>query len=346
MRSLNSNPNVDNSDMVKYPNGRIKDDTGAGDGTGVNERTKGDFHQMLEKLMRLYGIAPNDLPDNETNGFQLIDALRALASKNDFVLSLGTSGGILQVPIKLNSMLVDEQVVCKASANLTTETQIKGSDLATFNITSLGSFKANEYVRLIKTASTILLVRMADFVSLDSMVSDLFFLKKASQAEENAGTIDTKGTTPFSNKTVFQRRVNGADSPLYLATASVDGLYPKAHFSIVSSLTSARNKGWFSGLNVGAGATSLSVNGQFSSAQQEAVVENGSSSILVTMANAMDNTDYEVSISVESQGAVYDDLDSYSHVFRPVSTTQFRVYFSKSSNQTTSLKVHLTVNQL
>lgn len=74
MRSLASKPNVQ-APNVDYPNGRIKDDTGAGDGTPVNELVYGDFHQFFEQLMNAAAVVPNDLPDNVTNGFQLFQAL-------------------------------------------------------------------------------------------------------------------------------------------------------------------------------------------------------------------------------------------------------------------------------
>ena len=86
MRILSSNPNVDNSDLVNFPDGRIKDNDGSGNGTGINERTNGDIHQTISRLMRKYGIVPNGLPDNVTNGYQIVEAIQALASKNDFII--------------------------------------------------------------------------------------------------------------------------------------------------------------------------------------------------------------------------------------------------------------------
>ena len=43
MRKLDSNPNVDNSDLINYLHGRIKDNSGVGDGTAVNERVYGSY---------------------------------------------------------------------------------------------------------------------------------------------------------------------------------------------------------------------------------------------------------------------------------------------------------------
>lgn len=215
--------NINNSDLVNYPNGRIKNQTGIGDGTPVNEEVYGDLHEMKDKLMRLYGIAHNGLPDNEQNGYQLIEALIALASKNDYVLPLTTSADVLRVPLKLGKLKNDESFVLKAAAGKTTETTILGTlDNVSKSVTFLGTFKANEYVRMINTESSVVLVRMIDSFNLDSAVGDLSFLKAATQTEENTGTENTKATTPLTNKTVFQRRVNGADSSTYLAKPTGD----------------------------------------------------------------------------------------------------------------------------
>lgn len=67
--------NVDTSDPTNYPSGQIKDDTGAGDGTPVNVETNGDIQQFFTKLLELAGITASGDPDNETNGYQLIQAL-------------------------------------------------------------------------------------------------------------------------------------------------------------------------------------------------------------------------------------------------------------------------------
>lgn len=233
MRPLNGNPNVDNSDPSNYPDGRIKNNDGSGNGTGINEQTNGDIHQAISKMMRLYGITPNGLPDNVANGYQIIDAIKALASKNDSVYPITDVSGILSIPIKLSFMLTDESIICKSGINVGAQTQIRGSDAVTFTLTKVGSFKTNEYVRLIKTSGGVTLVRLADSASLDAMVNDFLYLKKASQAEEDAGVIEMKATTPLTNLTAFIKRVIGADSGSYLAKAVGDvdernGLLSKA----------------------------------------------------------------------------------------------------------------------
>lgn len=73
-RSLASKPNVI-APGGNYPYGRIRDDDGTGNGTPVNELVYGDFHQFFARLMALAAVTPNDFPENNADGFQLITAL-------------------------------------------------------------------------------------------------------------------------------------------------------------------------------------------------------------------------------------------------------------------------------
>jgi hypothetical protein len=346
MRALNTNSNIDNSDLTNYPDGRVRNNTGTGNGTPVNERVYGDIHQAIAKMMRLYDIVPNNLPDNETNGFQIIEAIMSLASKNDFILPLSLNTGVLSVPIKLGFMRTGEQVVCKASFDLASQTQIKGSDATTFTFTANGTFKTNEYVRIIKTVSGVDIIRLVDNVSLNAMVSDLLFLKKASQAEENAGAIDTKATTPLVNLVAFTRRVIGADSGSYLASGIRNGLESIEHFGLVEQLKKIKNRGWFSGLDIGGTVgTSYAVSGDIASAISVTAVVAGNSLIECTLANAMTNTNYKVNISIESMGNADLDNDCGQFVFKVVSTTVFRIAVAELFSGVQNLKVHLEVVQ-
>jgi len=58
-----------------YPFGSIKDDTGINDGTPVDRTVYSDIHQFFSKLFDVSVYTSNGLPDNETNGFQLFNAL-------------------------------------------------------------------------------------------------------------------------------------------------------------------------------------------------------------------------------------------------------------------------------
>ena len=237
-RDKAAQPNINNSDPGNYPNARIKDNTGLGDGTPVNEAVYGDIHETFAKLMRLYGISYNGQPDNESIGYQLVDAMRALASKNDFILNLTSSDDKLRVPIKIGKMLPDEQVICKASVSLTEETTIIGLDNVEKAFTSIGSFSIDEYVRLINTPTSVVLIRMVDSVNLDTAVNELAYLKAATLPQELLGTLDTVATTPLNNLLAFVERVNGAASIGALAIPSIrNGLMSSAQAQAIEDFT-------------------------------------------------------------------------------------------------------------
>lgn len=83
MIKLLSKPGVDPAD-ADYPFGKPRDDDGSGNGLPANTLTHGDMHQFFEKLMNAAGVVANDLPDNQTNGFQLFVALlQKLVSSED-----------------------------------------------------------------------------------------------------------------------------------------------------------------------------------------------------------------------------------------------------------------------
>ena len=67
---------------VAYPFGNIKDNTGSNNGTPVDKNVYADFHQFFAKMMAESGIAYNDLPDNETDGFQYFLALIKVVTDN------------------------------------------------------------------------------------------------------------------------------------------------------------------------------------------------------------------------------------------------------------------------
>lgn len=341
-------PNIDNSSPSVYPNGKIQDNTGSGNGTPVNNYIYSDLHEMKDKLMRLYGLEYNGLPDNETNGFQLVDALRALASKNDFILDLTDSSGVLQVPIKLGFMLQKESVLCLSGIDFSAQTQIKGLDNVTYTISVVGGFKSDEYVRLIKTVSGITLIREVDAVSLDLATGEFGYLKKANQTEENAGTIDTKATTPLVNKVAFARRVNGVDSDTYLATTSQNGLLSSEDKIIIDGIGSSpiKNKGTASGIDLGGMnvGDNLPVSGDITSA----VVtfdDAGLTVVRCTVLNALSSTNYKVRIDVESQASFDVDSRVLNPSFKRISTTQFDFAIRESSGAGQNLKIHLETIQ-
>ena len=348
MIPLQANSNIDNSDPINFPNGRLKDNTGSGNGTPVNRNVYGDLHANISKLMRLYYIIPTGLSDSETAGYQIIESLIALASKNDYIYPLTTNGTTtLNIDIKLSLMKTNEFLVCLASTDKTTETLIKGSGPTSMAVTYSGSFKTNEYVRVIKTSGGVSIVRIADWNSLNAMATELLFLKKASQAEENAGTSDLVATTPLVNKVTFARRVNGSDSGTYLSSASQNGLMSIAQFNLLAGLVNnVKNVGWFAGFDVGGSAGALATGGDISSASASIVTSDGGI-VLVTMTNPMASTNYYVRSYCQSESSNFlYSAEIGTVVFKPISNTQFEIGIVQFTPRAQSLKIHLEVVQL
>lgn len=87
MRTLLNGTNVDPADG-DYPNGRTRDKVGGTPGTIINELLTGDFTQFFQKLIIDAATVENNLPDNVTNGYQLIEALDSRFNKK-IVVSVG-----------------------------------------------------------------------------------------------------------------------------------------------------------------------------------------------------------------------------------------------------------------
>lgn len=61
-----------------YPYGDLRDNPGDNSGTPVNRDLMGDIHRTVEKIMDEAGIVANGLDDNEANGYQIYEALKAI----------------------------------------------------------------------------------------------------------------------------------------------------------------------------------------------------------------------------------------------------------------------------
>lgn len=91
MRQLKNATNVDGP-STDYPKGRTRTKTGSVAGTISNEFLNGDLQQLLQKLIIDASISENDLPDNVTNGYQLLDALVDKINKTrSFVIQNSTN---------------------------------------------------------------------------------------------------------------------------------------------------------------------------------------------------------------------------------------------------------------
>lgn len=93
MRNLKDRTNVDAPDL-EFPYGRTRNEITDGDGTGTKgtEELLQDLLVFPQKLMDDAGITPNELPENETDGYQLMQALE------EKVRTTANISGLVAVP--------------------------------------------------------------------------------------------------------------------------------------------------------------------------------------------------------------------------------------------------------
>lgn len=351
-------PNIDNSDLVNFPNGRIKDNDGTGDGTPVNRLIYSDLHEFFAKLMRLAAISYNALPESEGNGYQLIAALMNFASKNNYLQPLnvasvvigGVATNVLSLGLKLSTLNAGEFLLCQAAADYDGAiTRIKGSETGVYkNIAVPESYLANEYL-LVVINTTVTVLRLATALNFSALADEKGYLTAATDLEEITGTATDVATTPASNLTAFEDRVNGSSSDAFLATDSQNGLMSAADKTLLDSLSNpVKNVGWFSGIDIGNGTPGQTYpsSGDITTATLVSTLGGHDSVILVTMAHAMADTNYYVRSFVESQAGFGVDDDGSCPAFKPISTTQFQWAISEINTGTQSLKVHVEVVQI
>ena len=198
--------NIDGSDLIAYPNKRIRDNDGSGNGTPVDESIYGDIHEFMAKLMRDANINYNGLPDNNINGYQLYDSLMSLAGKNSLIKNISVlNPTTLNVPIKLNVLKIDETLIFKSTLISNTNfNQIKGTDNITKSLLISGQFISSDYIRLINTGTQIILTGLYDSTNVPNLVQRLTDIEVAINPMIQKLAIFTVGGVMFIwNKSVI-----------------------------------------------------------------------------------------------------------------------------------------------
>lgn len=112
MRSLQDVPRILPADG-DYPNGRIGNSEPAQGGnpaivgTAIVEELQGDLIQLIQKLIIDAGVVPNGLPDNVSNGYQLLEAFNAKILQTALASSLISRTAFDNVFTKLNTGSID-----------------------------------------------------------------------------------------------------------------------------------------------------------------------------------------------------------------------------------------------
>lgn len=167
--------NIDGSDLFNYPNKRIRNNSGAGDGTPVDESVYGDIHEFFAKSMRDSKTEYSGVPDNTTNGYQLYEAVMSLGGKNDMIKSLTKiDDSTVLIPIKLSALKQDEAILFKSTVKSTALIQsIRGSDGVAKQFLIQGQFDVGQTVRLVNNQNYIAAVGLYDSQLLPGLVQSI-----------------------------------------------------------------------------------------------------------------------------------------------------------------------------
>ena len=168
--------NIDKSDPANYPDARIRNNSGSNDGTPISESVYGDIHEMVAKFMREAGLKYNGLPDNVNNGYQLFDAVKSIAVKNDYIGSATKQDNTtIYFDAPLNIFKTNESMIFKVNFDSTTALNRAVCVTPNFSKTIVinGEFKSGQKVRLINESSRILLSGIYETSDVPNLLSRL-----------------------------------------------------------------------------------------------------------------------------------------------------------------------------
>lgn len=174
-RNKATQQNIDGSDLFNYPDKRIRNNDGSGNGTPVDESVYGDIHEFFAKVMRDSKTPFNGVPDNTTNGYQLYDSFMMLAGKNDLIQNIFSPAiDTVSLPIPLGSLKSNETLQFKSTFDSTVSMIItKGSDNASKPLMILGSFKSGQMVRAVNNQNYISLTGLYDAQVLPDLIQTI-----------------------------------------------------------------------------------------------------------------------------------------------------------------------------
>ena len=143
---------------VAYPFGKSKDNTGSNNGFDLNSANLEDYHQFFAKMFDESGITANGNPDNETNGFQLYEALRKITKPyKSYTALMSQTGTAAPVATVLGLNEVGAIVWTRNSAGVYTGTLT-------------GAFVSNKTFLYIKTGVSGAIEAKLDLVDVNSVV--------------------------------------------------------------------------------------------------------------------------------------------------------------------------------
>lgn len=165
------------TNLAKFPDGTIKNQTDTEQGTPVVREVYGDILTNMYALLRDVGLVANDIEDNEDNGYQILKAFKLLANElNDVEQLLTINGANITVPFNIDNLPDKYIFVGRASEdyNPSTNYTFRGTGgVNSYTFSSANDFKSGEKVMVVIDQSGVRAVGL-DSSSQESNVFPVF----------------------------------------------------------------------------------------------------------------------------------------------------------------------------
>lgn len=114
-----------------YPYGDVKDNTGSNDGTPLDRAVMSDYFQFFARMLAQSGITPNDLIENDTNGYQYFEALVKAVNLNNSagVIETGNQVVLKTKVLEIGDWDMDANIGVTVTHGLSDITKIRSIDL-------------------------------------------------------------------------------------------------------------------------------------------------------------------------------------------------------------------------
>lgn len=158
------------TNIAEFPQGQIQDETTTTPGTPVVRAVYGDLLTNVYAILAHAGVVPNQNEDSQTNGYQLLDALKVFSNElNDLRQVLSVSGGNVSTSFNFDSLPNDYVFIAKVSDALSADTNYTlrsaSPGVRAVPITLLSNISANSTVLVVIGQNS---VEIFDIVSIIS----------------------------------------------------------------------------------------------------------------------------------------------------------------------------------
>ena len=174
MRTLKELGYPQDTNTAEFPDGQIRNKTETVTGTPVAREVYGDILTNIYKVLRNAGIAPNELEDSETNGYQLLNALKVFANQlNDLNQVVTVGANSLGVNFDFDNLPNNYVFIGKLTDNYVKNIiyTFSGTGLNTYSITASENIKSGSKVLIALNQSQIEITSLESVRDYDALLT-------------------------------------------------------------------------------------------------------------------------------------------------------------------------------